>query len=209
MNIQLAYDERGLAPTIVQDVGTGEVLMLGYTNEASLSATLETGIMHFWSRSRDALWRKGESSGNTMRVIDMRVDCDNDALLVQVDPAGPACHVGTRTCFDSAAVPERRNAAIGAELARLWDTIVSRAHHRPSGSYTATLLEGGVDACARKVIEEASETVIAAKNHATGAGTTERVVEESADVLYHLMVLLAERNIGLEEVEAELARRAE
>jgi len=208
MRIEPAYDERGLVPAIVQDAATGRVLMLGYVNATSLDATHNTGKMHFWSRSRNALWQKGETSGNSMSVVDMSLDCDADTVLVRVDAAGPACHTGSIACF---AVPGRADTAprIGDVLPDLWATITSRAEQRPEGSYTTHLLDGGVDACTRKVTEEATEVLLAAKDHAAGTGPAGRVVEESADLLYHLMVLLAERGIGLDEVETELARRAD
>ena len=207
MTIEPTYDERGLVPVIVQDVNTRAVLMLAYANEASLEATAATGRMTFWSRSREALWEKGETSGNTMSVVDMRLDCDPDAVLVRVEPAGPACHTGSTTCFDGdGTVDGDRD---GADvLASLWATIMSRAAERPPGSYTTTLLDGGVDACGRKVTEEATEVLIAAKDHAAGAGPADRIVEESADLIYHLLVLLAERDVDLADVEAELHRRA-
>lgn len=206
MTIEPTYDERGLVPVVVQDVDTGAVLMLAYANEASLDATAATGRMTFWSRSRDALWEKGETSGNTMRVVDMRLDCDSDTLLVQVEPAGPACHTGSTTCFGGdGAVEGGRDADV---LASLWTTITSRAAERPPGSYTTTLLDGGVDACGRKVTEEATEVLMAAKDHAAGSGSADRIVEESADLIYHLLVLLAERDVDLADVEAELDRRA-
>jgi len=209
MTLTPAYDDRGLVPAIVQDAETGEVLMLGYANEASMAATLESGLMHFWSRSRDMLWQKGETSGNAMTVVDLRLDCDSDALLARVVPAGPACHFGTTTCFTPSSDTNVNRRVGHGELRRLWETIRSRAETRPSGSYTTTLIDGGVDACARKVIEEATEVLIAAKDHATGSGPEERVVEEAADLVYHLLVLLAERGVSLDQVEEELARRAD
>ena len=208
MRIEPAYDEHGLVPAIVQDAATGRVLMLGYVNPTSLDATYNTGKMHFWSRSRNALWQKGETSGNSMSVVDISLDCDADTVLVRVDPAGPACHTGSTTCFSAPSGAETAP-RIGDVLPRLWATINSRAEERPEGSYTTHLLDGGVDACSRKVTEEATEVLLAAKDHAAGTGPAGRVVEESADLLYHLMVLLAERGIGLDEVETELARRAD
>lgn len=208
MRVEPAYDERGLVPAIVQDAATQRVLMLGYVNDASLAATYTTGKMHFWSRSRDVLWQKGETSGNTMSVVDISLDCDADTVLVKVDPAGPACHTGSTSCF---AAPPGANLdpRLGDVLSILWATIGSRARQRPKGSYTTHLLDGGVDACGRKVTEEATEVLLAAKNHAAGNGPREQVVEESADLLYHLLVLLAERGIDLNDVGAELARRAD
>jgi len=205
--IQPEFDERGLAPAIVQDATTGRVLMLGYVNATSLSATKTTGLLHFWSRSRDALWKKGETSGNTLRVVDVSLDCDGDALLVLVDPAGPVCHLGTTSCFDPHDGSPEQPAVFGT-LDALWSTIIARRRERPAGSYTTSLLEGGVDACGRKVTEEATEVLMAAKDHDAGSGPADRIVEESADLLYHLLVLLAERGVDLADVERELERRA-
>ena len=207
MTIEPAYDERGLVPVVVQDVNTRDVLMLGYANQASLETTAATGRMTFWSRSRGVLWEKGETSGNTMRVVDMSLDCDADTRLVRVEPAGPACHTGATTCFDAVDAPPRDGGATDG-FSSLWATITSRAAERPPGSYTTTLLEGGVDACSRKVTEEATEVLMAAKDHEAGNGSTDRIVEESADLVYHLLVLLAERGVDLGDVEAELDRRA-
>ena len=208
MTIEPAYDERGLVPVVVQDVTTDDVLMLGYANEASLAATAATGRMTFWSRSRGVLWEKGETSGNTMNVVDMRLDCDADTLLVRVEPTGPACHTGAATCFDPVDGPVRDRSNDGA-LASLWATISSRAAERPPDSYTTTLLDGGVDACGRKVTEEATEVLMAAKDHAADSGPPARIIEESADLVYHLLVLLAERGVELKDVEEELDRRAD
>ena len=207
MRIDPAYDARGLGPAIVQDVSTGHVLMLGYVNAVSLDATSRTGKMYFWSRSRDELWQKGETSGNSMSVVDISLDCDADAVLVRVDPAGPACHTGSASCFAPQPQPEIASGR-GEALSHLWATITSRAQQRPEGSYTAQLLDGGVDACSRKVTEEATEVLLAAKDHAAGTGRPDRVVEESADLLYHLLVLLTERGVDLRDVETELRRRA-
>ncbi len=208
MIVQPTFDESGLVPVIVQDANTRDVLMLGYANEASLEATAATGRMTFWSRSRGVLWEKGVTSGNTMNVVDMRLDCDADTVLVRVNPAGPACHTGSTTCFEPIDPPADDTPPSGAVLGELWGTITSRAAERPPGSYTTTLLDRGVDACSRKVAEEATEVLIAAKDHEAGTGPSDRIVEESADLLYHLFVLLTERGIALEDVEAELRRRA-
>lgn len=201
--VDLIYDDRGLAPAVIQNASTGRVLMLGYVNAESQAATVATGLMHFWSRSRNTLWQKGETSGNVLEVVDMAADCDGDALLVRAIPAGPTCHTGATSCFDVHGAPPA-----GQALNRLWATISSRARHRPPGSYTTSLLEGGVDACGRKVTEEATEVLMAAKDHAAGDGTPQRIIEETADLIYHLLVLLAERGVDLCEVENELDRRA-
>ena len=195
------YDDRGLVPGIVQDASDGSVLMVAYLNEEALEATRRTGRAHFWSRSRGELWQKGATSGNTMEVRGIKEDCDGDALLIEVDPAGPACHTGEDTCFGP-----RDGQGFGG-LETLWRTIVDRAEHRPDGSYTASLLAEGAGGPARKVLEEAGETAFAAKDHAAG-GDRSRVIEESADLLYHLLVLLAERGVDPSEVLAELQARS-
>lgn len=199
--MKVRFDAEGLVPGIVQDVSTGRVLMLGYLSNEALDLTLKTGLLHFWSRSRQLLWKKGETSGNTLTLVEAVPDCDGDAVLLQVRPAGPTCHLGTQSCFDSGRVP------VFAELDTLWSTIAARATDRPAGSYTASLLAGGVDAVARKVLEEAGEVVLAAKNQAAGTEGRERLAEEAADLLYHLLVLLAEREVEPAAVTAVLAGR--
>jgi len=207
----IRWDGAGLVPVVVQDVADGRVLMLAYADREALAATIATGDVHFHSRSRDALWRKGETSGNVLRLVRFEVDCDGDALLATVEPTGPTCHRGTRSCFDleGAAAPEG-----GATLAQgfawletLSATIAERARERPVGSYTTSLLEGGVDAAARKVAEEATEVVLAAKDDAAAEGsgfdrsaTRADLAGESADLLYHLLVVLAERSVEPREV---------
>jgi phosphoribosyl-AMP cyclohydrolase / phosphoribosyl-ATP pyrophosphohydrolase len=176
-----------LRPAIVQDAASGRVLMLAYMDDEAERRTRETGEAWFWSRSRGRLWRKGETSGNTLAVDELRDDCDGDALLLRVRPNGPTCHTGAVSCFAPA----------------LWRTIAERAQVRPAGSYTAALLAEGTAACARKVGEEAVELVTAAL-----AESDERVVEEAADVVYHLYVLLAARGLDPAAVEDELARRS-
>jgi phosphoribosyl-AMP cyclohydrolase / phosphoribosyl-ATP pyrophosphohydrolase len=196
---KVAWDDAGLVPAIVQDSASGRVLMLAYMSRESLQRTLDTGQVHFWSRSRSEIWRKGATSGNTMTVESIGEDCDSDALLVSVEPAGPACHTGTVSCFSNAEAP--------GGIATLWQTISERARDLPEGSYTADLIRGGTDATARKVVEEAGEVLIAAKNHQVG-GDPERVISEAADLLYHILVLLAERGLALASVEQELDERA-
>lgn len=195
-----AYGPDGLVPAIVQDAADGRVLMLAWMDAEAFEATVRTGEVHFHSRSRDALWRKGETSGNVLRLRSIAADCDADALLVTVDPVGPTCHRGTRSCFDPDGAPAERSTEGFAWLETLWTTIESRAAARPAGSYTATLLDGGVDAVARKVAEEATEVVLAAKDdsaaEAAGADRATAGVAlagEVADLLYHVLVLLAER----------------
>ena len=173
----------GLVPCIVQDWASGEVLMLAYMNVDALAATRKTGELHFYSRSRGELWRKGESSGNVMRVRALRVDCDGDALLALVDAAGPACHTGQRSCFYRGELADPAFDALG----RLQRTIAERAATNPAGSYTASLLADPALA-GEKVREEAEEVTRAVREE-----TDERVDEEAADLLYHLLVLLAAR----------------
>ncbi|MEA2564000.1 MAG: phosphoribosyl-AMP cyclohydrolase / phosphoribosyl-ATP pyrophosphohydrolase [Acidobacteriota bacterium] len=190
----LKYDDRGLLPVVVQDAGSGAVLMLAYANREAVELTLSTGEAHFWSRSRQSLWRKGETSGNTLRVVEVTADCDGDALLVRARPAGPACHRGTRTCFEP-------NPA-QLELGWLATVLEERRSADPAASYTARLLQSGIERIAQKVGEEGVETAIAAV-----AGRREGVVSESADLLYHLLVLLQASGVGPGEVAEELLRR--
>src|SRR5499427_2277418 len=177
---------RALRAAIVQDATDGRVLMLAWMDDEAERLTRETGEAWFWSRSRQELWHKGETSGNTLAVEELRDDCDGDALLVRVRPAGPACHTGSLSCF-----------APG-----LWRTIAERAKDRPEGSYTAQLLDAGTGACARKVGEEAVELAVAALDE-----SDERVVEEAADLVYHLYVLLASRGLDVTRLEDELRLR--
>jgi phosphoribosyl-ATP pyrophosphohydrolase/phosphoribosyl-AMP cyclohydrolase len=192
------FGEDGLAPAIVQDASDGRVLMLAYLDAEALKATAATGEVHFHSRSRDRLWKKGEESGNVLRLVDVAVDCDSDAVLFTVDPVGPTCHRGTRSCFDPDGAPAERTTQGFAWLEALWSTIDGRARERPEGSYTARLLGGGVNAVARKVSEEAGEVVLAAKDDAAGStrATRDALAGEVADLLYHSLVLLAERGVS-------------
>ncbi|HEX5590539.1 MAG TPA: bifunctional phosphoribosyl-AMP cyclohydrolase/phosphoribosyl-ATP diphosphatase HisIE [Candidatus Limnocylindrales bacterium] len=228
----------GLIPVVVQDEADGRVLMVAYTDVEALAMTQATAQLHFYSRSRQTLWRKGETSGNTLRVVRLDLDCDRDAILATVRPAGPTCHRGTRSCFDLAPaggvevigddgdveaaggpVPGGRPALEPpaeeppteipvtypqpqgfAWLETLWSTIEDRAATRPAGSYTVSLLEGGVDAVGRKVVEEATEVLIAAKDDAAAeavradrSSTSAALAGETADLLYHALALLAER----------------
>jgi phosphoribosyl-ATP pyrophosphohydrolase/phosphoribosyl-AMP cyclohydrolase len=201
----------GLVPAMVQDVTDGRVLMLAWQDREALDATLLTGEVHFHSRSRDRLWRKGETSGNVLRLTDARLDCDGDAILLTAEPAGPTCHTGARSCFDVAGTePERIAPPQGfAWLETLWATIADRAATRPAGSYTTRLLDGGVDAVARKVAEEATEVVLAAKDDAAAPGDATRaaLAGELADLLYHALVLAIERSMAPGTVIDELRRR--
>lgn len=195
---QIAFDERGLVPCIVQDWRTGEVLTLAYMNADALRLTRETGEIHFFSRSRQELWHKGATSGNTQQVKAIRYDCDGDALLALVAPAGPACHTGERTCFHRG---ELEPAAPHEALPMLERTIAQRAATRPHNSYTATLLAHPQLAGA-KIQEEAEEVARAAREE-----SDERVAEEAADVIYHLAVLLRKRGLSLEDAERVLDGR--
>ena len=195
---EVAFDERGLVPCVVQDAGSGEVLTLAYMNAEALARTRATGEMHFFSRSRQELWHKGGTSGNTQSLRALRYDCDGDALVALIDPAGPACHTGERTCF------HRGDPALAAShetLPGLERTIASRVRDRPDGSYTATLLEDRTLA-GEKVQEEAEEVARAAREE-----SDERLAEEAADVIYHLLVLLAGRGLTLADAARVLDER--
>ena len=195
---QIAFDERGLVPCVVQDWRTGEVLTVAYMNAEALRLTRESGEMHFFSRSRQELWHKGETSGNTQAVRSIRYDCDGDALLAIVEPAGPACHTGERTCFHRG---ELEPAAAHETLPALERTIAQRAETMPQGSYTATLLADPA-LIGAKVQEEAEEVVRAAREE-----SDERLAEEAADVIYHLAVLLRGRGMSLDDAERVLDGR--
>lgn len=198
---QIRFDERGLVPCVAQDFASGEVLTLAYLNEESLRLTVETGEVHFFSRSRGEIWRKGETSGNVLRLRQLRYDCDGDAIVALVEPSGPACHTGERSCFyrevggaastekDAPAVPGEPAPVPHEALAALQRTLRSRAAERPEGSYTVKLLDDP-ELIGEKVAEEAEEVVRAARGE-----SGERVAEEAADLLYHLSVLLASREV--------------
>jgi len=208
LNIEeIRFGESGLIPAIVQDARTREVLTLAYMNAESLEKTLESRETWFWSRSRSELWHKGATSGNTQRVTEIRQDCDSDALVVLVEPAGPACHTGKRSCFYRDLKGDEVNlsgngTSLGSVLNELYDLIESRLRDRPDVSYTTYLFEQGLDKILKKLGEEASETIIAAKNDEKGP-----LVSESADLLYHLIVLLVGRGVTLDQVKAELISR--
>jgi len=198
MDSEIVYDERGLVPCVVQDWNTGEVLMLAYTNARAIARTRETGELHLWSRSRDELWHKGATSGNTQAVRALRLDCDGDAVLALVEPAGPACHTGERTCFHRG---ELAPSAPYEVLPALERTLADRLHDRPAGSYTVELLDDP-QRIGEKVMEEAEEVARAAREE-----SDIRVDEEAADVVYHLLVLLASRGHRLSDVERVLDER--
>lgn len=202
--VEVEFNEDGLVPCIAQDAATGEVLTLAWMNEESLGLTEQTGEIHFFSRSRQKIWRKGETSGNVQKVRRLRVDCDGDALLALVDPAGPACHTGERTCFfRELGTGEAPDPEASEALAELERTLRRRADRRPAGSYTVELLEDPALA-GEKVREEAGEVTRAVREE-----SDERVAEEAADLLYHLAVLLRSRDVDLERaMEVLNARRA-
>lgn len=215
----IRWNEAGLAPAVVQHHATGQVLMLGWMNREALRRTVESGAVHFWSRRRKALWKKGETSGNTLTLRSIRADCDRDALLVRADPAGPTCHTGADSCFfepvaggeggsedagngDGAPGGDSEAGRFGAVLDRLAAIVERRAEERPEGSYTASLLAAGPGRAAQKVGEEGVETALAA-----AAGSEEELVGEAADLLYHLLVALRSRGVAPDRVGAELERR--
>lgn len=203
---RVQFNPEGLVPVVAQDRQSGNLLMLGWANREALSRTLESGQAHYYSRSRQTLWRKGESSGNTQQVVEIRLDCDADTVLYRVDQQGPACHTGSPTCFSTVVRPDGSTAQ-GADpgghlLTRLATRIAARAVERPQGSYTVTLLDHGVAKVSQKVGEEAVEVVVAAN-----AEDAARLASESADLLYHLLVLLQVRGVALADVLRALEAR--
>ncbi len=193
----LRFDEQGLLPVVVQHAATGAVLMVAFADREAVAFTLASGEVHFWSRSRQTLWKKGETSGHVLAVESLHPDCDGDALLVRAWPAGPICHRGTPSCFDGAPA--------SLELGWLAEVVASRRGASAESSYTARLLAEGLDRVSQKVGEEGVETAIAAVRHQPG---DPRLAGEAADLLYHLVVLLEAAGVGLPEVAAELVRRS-
>jgi phosphoribosyl-ATP pyrophosphohydrolase/phosphoribosyl-AMP cyclohydrolase len=203
---RVRFSPEGLVPVVAQDRQSGNLLMLGWANREALSRTLESGQAHYYSRSRQALWRKGASSGHTQQVAEIRLDCDADTVLYRVDQQGPACHTGSPTCFSTVVRPDG-SPAQGADpgghlLTRLASRIAARAVERPQGSYTVTLLDQGVAKVSQKVGEEAVEVVVAANTE-----DATRVAAESADLVYHLLVLLQVRGVALGDVLQALEAR--
>lgn len=200
----IKFDEKGLIPAIVQHAQTKEVLTLAYMNEQSYTKTIETGEIWFYSRSRQELWHKGATSGHTQKVVAMRLDCDGDALVVEVLPNGPACHTGEESCFHE--IVKEKNSAIGSLdiLSTLKGVIANREVDLPEGAYTMYLFTEGIDKIGKKVGEEATEVVIAAKNR-----DAEELKWEAADLMYHLLVLLQEQKLDLYEVLSVLQKRHE
>ena len=187
----------GLVPAIIQDAVTQKVLMLGFMNEEAYQKTIDTKHVTFWSRTRNTLWTKGETSGNFLNLVDIKVDCDNDTLLIQAHPDGPTCHTGTDTCWGEDNVPSPL-----LFLTELQDFINRRKEEMPEGSYTTKLFKEGINKIAQKVGEEALETVIEATN-----GTIDHLVYEASDLLYHLLVMLTEKGLRIEDVAQELQKR--
>ena len=185
----------GLIPAVVQDARTREVLTVAYMNREALQLTLERRETYLWSRSRQQLWHKGETSGNSQKVMKVSLDCDNDSVLVEVEPRGPACHTGAYSCFG--VEPE-----LEGVLRELYSVIEQRKEKRPDGSYTTYLFNSGLDKILKKVGEEATETIVAAKN-----SDSQRLVSETGDLFYHLLVLLVERGVTLDEISRELKER--
>ncbi|MCQ4087730.1 bifunctional phosphoribosyl-AMP cyclohydrolase/phosphoribosyl-ATP diphosphatase HisIE [Saccharibacillus sp. JS10] len=212
----IKWDAQGLAPAIIQDVNTKEVLTLAYMNEESLRRSVQSGETWFWSRSRQEFWHKGATSGNVQKIVELRYDCDGDALLVNVEPAGPACHTGKVSCFFNKAALEVGQSSDAADsgttasagrfdvLGELESIIAARDLERLEGAYTTYLFEKGIDKILKKVGEEAAESIIAAKN-----GDNAELRLEVSDLIYHLLVLLQERKLPLDEIMDELARRHE
>ena len=205
---RVKFDGSGLVPVIAQDAATGDVLTLAYANREAVEKTLASGEAYYYSRSRSELWRKGATSGNTQKVVEVNLDCDGDALLYMVEPRGPACHTGEKSCFFTSLAGEGvgvkaagdRDVLFGTMVERLAGTIAQRHEEMPAGSYTVSLIEGGPERLAQKVGEEAVEVVIAALSG-------ERLSEEAADLIYHLLVLLEERGVGTKQVAKVLHER--
>ncbi len=211
---QVKFDERGLVPAIIQDSQSGRVLMMAYMNAESLGKTIESGYTWFYSRSREQLWMKGETSGHVQKVREIYYDCDGDCLLIQVEQTGAACHTGHYSCFYRSAASEEteppvfdpdqvyKPQASAAILYELYDVICDRRRQMPAGSYTTYLFEKGLDKILKKVGEENAEVIIAAKNR-----SREELVYEASDLLYHLLVLLVEQDVSLENIFSELKSR--
>ncbi len=196
------FDERGLVPVVMQDARTGEVLTLAWANREALEKTLETGFAHFYSRSRQKLWKKGEESGNVQEVVEVTLDCDGDAVLYKVLPHGPACHTGKHSCFHNPVEKKDAPPDLGEVTARVFATIEARLRELPEGSYVAKLHRAGLDRVLKKIAEEAGEVILAAKNR-----DKDELRWEAADLYFHLLLVLAELGLTPEDLAAELDRR--
>jgi len=202
------FDERGLIPAVVQDWQDGTVLMLGYMNREAVEKTLTTGLVHFWSRSRDRLWEKGETSGHRLVLKDLFLDCDRDTVLVRAEPTGPTCHTGERACFfsrvqsDGRVSDQKSGEAWGGLLEQLYATVRDRKQHPRANSYISSLFAGGRDRILKKVVEEAGEVVLASKGDKRS-----EIVHEVADLLFHMLIVLGEHDITLPEIHQELKER--
>ncbi len=206
---ELKFNENGLIPAILQDVDSNQVLMMAYMNKESIKKTIKTGKACFWSRSRQELWLKGETSGNYQLVEEIRIDCDKDTLLLKVKPEGPACHTGEKTCFYRKSNGQEINDYLENDftgkalfLKELYNLIMERKEQLPEDSYTTYLFEKGIDKITKKIGEEAAEIIIASKNE-----DNQEIIYESADFIYHLLVLLVLNNISIEEIIEELINR--
>ena len=199
MNLDKYFVKSELIPAIIQEESTGEILMLAYMNKESMAKTLETGYTWFWSRSRQELWNKGATSGHLQKVVSIHGDCDDDTLLIKVIQTGPACHTGSKSCFFNKI---KQVIEMNDTLVNLYETILERKANKQEGSYTCYLFEKGLDKILKKVGEEAAEIVIAAKN-----AVSDVLKYEIRDILYHMMVLMAERNVTWKEITKELASR--
>lgn len=200
--MNLRFDENGLIPVITQDYKTKEVLMLAYMNKEALEKTLESGYVHYWSRSRKSIWKKGETSGNLQRVISIKYDCDEDALLIEVEQKGVACHTGNYSCFYRNIYQSEETSPLSTILDEIYAVIEDRIKNLPEGSYTASLIKEGEDAVVRKIGEESVEVILAFKNK-----NKKELIAESADLLYHLLVVLALKEVKLDEIWKELEKR--
>lgn len=200
--MNLRFDENGLIPVITQDYKTKEVLMLAYMNKEALEKTLESGYVHYWSRSRKSIWKKGETSGNLQRVISIKYDCDEDALLIEVEQKGVACHTGNYSCFYRNIYQSEETSPLSTILDEIYAVIEDRIKNLPEGSYTASLIKEGEDAIVRKIGEESVEVILAFKNK-----NKKELIAESADLLYHLLVVLAFKEVKLDEIWKELEKR--
>jgi phosphoribosyl-ATP pyrophosphohydrolase/phosphoribosyl-AMP cyclohydrolase len=199
---EVTFDQNGLIPAIVQHAQTGQVLMLGYMNQESLQRTLDSGLVWFYSRSRQQLWQKGETSDNVLNVRSVKLDCDGDTILVQADPAGPTCHTGESSCFFTTLQERTEYPAWSETATELFETIQQRIRENPDGSYVSKLVASGVDRVSKKIGEEATEVVIAAKNH-----DQDEIAREMADLWFHSFVLLASEGMSPTDVWSELHRR--